>query len=550
MISKLRAIDWLGDSPASSHLFAVLLSLTILATAGILLAIGVTVITASLSDVFILLEGGWRTLQGQRFSIDYYSPLGPIMPLFMALGMWMAGPSALSFVYVNILVFILVSLYAWILGRSRMPPFLAFIFAIWTGFMIAGTSIYASKFTTLGYAALYNRYAMAFLGLILIESLIPARNQDSRRELFWGGATGVLCVTLLFLKINFFGVAMTGLLLGWLLAGRSRLGLIGLGLGMLSAATLMLIYLKFSLSSIVNDLLTAIRVRSASPIAVKHIVRAFNIPQTLLAFPLFLLAALSGRCLQFRGGRKYPKLSLRLGIAALLLFFTLGHLFLYLTNTQGNAPILLAIGIFTLAAHHLRNCRGAHGGMLLQGAGIFIIGVILLSDIASIGYSAYLKFLNKPAIAKEKFNSVSIGGLRVLAKDRIHRQYILRINEGMNLLRKVGSPQNKILSFDFSNPFPFALLWKSPTGDILWWHYGVTFTERIHPSAESVLGGTSIVMLSLKPLDPPSRDGMLQVYHDALEKHGGVLGKSNLWLAITPNDTREKITRIRFPKYK
>ena len=547
MRSKLRAVDWLGDSPATSHLFGALLAVVILAVTGTLLVIGVTVTTASLSDVFILLEGGWRTLQGQRFSLDYYSPLGPVMPLFMALGMLIAGPSAQAFVYINILVFILVSLYAWMLGQGRMPPFLAFIFAVWTGFMIAGTHIYASAFTTLGYAALYNRYAMAFLGLVLVESLTQARDRDSRRELLQGGATGVLLITLFFLKANFFVVAILGLLLGWLLVGRSRLSSTGLGLGILSAAMPILIYLKFSLFGVIGDLNTAIQVRSASSIALKQVGRAFNALQAFFSFAFFLLAAIPGRCVRFRSHKNHPELFFRLGVTVLLLFFVLGHLFLYLTNSQGNTPLLLAIGIFILAAHHFRNCAESHGKIfLLWSAGIFIVGATLLSDVGSIGYSAYLKFWNKPAIAKEKFDSNSLSGLRVLAKDLIQRQYILRINEGINLVRKVGSSRDKILTFDFSNPFPLALSWKSPTGDILWWHYGLTFTERIYPPAESVLGGASIIMIPLKPVDLVSRNRMLQAYHSALEERGGVLGRSNSWIAIAPNDTQKKDVQIKF----
>lgn len=553
MTSMLNTVAWyLSESSMASRLFMILLVVFMLTIVVALIAIGVTVTTASLNDTPILLESGWRVLQGQRASIDYYSPLGPMMSLFIAWGMLIAGPSAKALVSANIIVFIVVSLYAWALGRSRMPPFLSFLFAVFSGLMITGTNIYATHFTGLGYAALYNRYGAAFLGLVLVESIIRTRENESKLELTWGVATGIICAILFFLKINFWGIALVGVILGSLLVGRSRLGWIGLGLGALSAILLMFAYMQFSFSGIFADLIMVIRVKSASAFEWGKIMQAVWGVDVLISSLLFLLMAISGKCVSLHGSRAFKNFSIP-SEKLLLLFFILGHIFLFLTNSQGNAPILLSIGVFIFAAHHFRNClpvsRGSSLCLYFQGlhkqtvfmAIIFVIGSTMFSNVLSIGYSAYFRFWNKEAIASERFDSKSLEDLHVLARDRDHLHYIKKINEGIVGLRAIGNQQDKVLTFDFSNPFPLALLWNSPTGDALWWHKGITFTDDVYPAVEKVLEGASIVMIPTDPVDKASRESVLRIYLGKMEESGGVLATSEFWIAVVPDNAREEM---------
>jgi hypothetical protein len=53
-------------------------------------------------DTFIMFDGGWRVLNGQRPSIDFYSAFGPVSYLLTALGMALSGKSPVAAVYTTI----------------------------------------------------------------------------------------------------------------------------------------------------------------------------------------------------------------------------------------------------------------------------------------------------------------------------------------------------------------------------------------------------------------------------------------------------------------
>src|SRR5271168_2408422 len=44
-------------------------------------------------DIFLLLDGGWRVLNGQRPGVDFSPGTGPLLPLIMAAGLKLAGNS-------------------------------------------------------------------------------------------------------------------------------------------------------------------------------------------------------------------------------------------------------------------------------------------------------------------------------------------------------------------------------------------------------------------------------------------------------------------------
>lgn len=264
----------------------------VLLTTGILATVGVTVTTNYTNDTPILLDGGWRVYQGQRPHVDFYSPLGPVMYLLVAFGMWLGGLSASALVYMNVVVFLAMSLWAWMLAQKRMPPLFVLFFAIYTGFIIIGTNVHGHPFNYLGYAALYNRYGMAFLALVLVESFVRYK-YVFKTEFWWGVSTGVLVALLFFLKINFFLVALGGIILGWWVVGRPRLNWIGLFTGAGFILLAMLIYLRFDLAAVFRDLYMGIAARSGKAFTLQKMLRAIIDFYTLLPLVFFVVIFVS-----------------------------------------------------------------------------------------------------------------------------------------------------------------------------------------------------------------------------------------------------------------
>lgn len=560
MTSILNRFSWcFNDSRRASRLYLILLAVFIVAAVGTLIAIGVSVTTSFLSDTTNLLNGGWRVFEGQRPHVDFYSPLGSITLIFIALGMAISGPSAYALVTANIIVFIAVTIYAWILGRDRTPPFYTFIFAVYSGLLVVGTHVYGVSFDMLGYAAVYNRYGMAFLGLILLESFVRARTEKS--DLIGGIGTGILVITLFFLKINFFLVAAPAVVLGWLLFGRSKKGWIGLCIGIFSMLFIMSLYMGFNLYAYIKDLYMGIRSRVGAAFTREHLSLLGAGINSWLAYLLFIVTIIYGR--QYIPiNRKLQAVSPLLRSIILLLFFASVHIFFFSTNFQGNPPDVFALSVFVIGAYYFnhlsQNSLPRKGKMsdvsattpapywkiIFTVATLYIVGTLVLFNVMSIGYSAYLKFWDSASISELKFNSAPLEDLRILVSDEPHAKFIKKVNEGTELLKLVSTSDDKILTFDFTNPFSFALQRKNPVGDAMWWHEKGDFTTDFHPPEERVFADTQILMISPRAEIERSQVVALRIYADAIEKKAGFLGSGDYWYVFTLQNTEGRFPRV------
>lgn len=170
----------------------------------------------------------------------------------------------------------------------------------------------------------------------------------------------------------------------------------------------------------------------------------------------------------------------------------------------------------------------------------YLVGAVLIPNLLSIGYSAYIRFWNQQAISPIRFLSDSMKDLRVIDDEKTYGQvrYVKKINEGLEILRFAGLPEGKIFVFDFTNPFSFALLRPSPKGDLAVWHKGFTFTEEMHPSPEKALSDASIIMWSADPEMVETRTAMTSIYREEMKKHFMPLASSKLWYVLqrAPDD--------------
>src|SRR5271170_4109624 len=80
------------DSPQASRVCFTLLLALVLLTAEWLVKMGATVVLCFPSDIAGTLDGGWRVINGQIPHVDFYTPLGVVTHLIVALGMRLGGP--------------------------------------------------------------------------------------------------------------------------------------------------------------------------------------------------------------------------------------------------------------------------------------------------------------------------------------------------------------------------------------------------------------------------------------------------------------------------
>jgi hypothetical protein len=124
----------------------------------LMLTVGFPLIRNAPWDIMIQLDGAWRIIHGQKLNVDFAPLIPPLTVLIDSFGMRLTGAKALSILYANIILFIVLTPWAWKIARDRLSAVNAFLFSIFIGSLLIAPRFLASKspyFTS--YAMLYNR---------------------------------------------------------------------------------------------------------------------------------------------------------------------------------------------------------------------------------------------------------------------------------------------------------------------------------------------------------------------------------------------------------
>jgi hypothetical protein len=176
-----------------------------------------------------------------------------------------------------------------------------------------------------------------------------------------------------------------------------------------------------------------------------------------------------------------------------------------------------------------------------------LIGALLVPDLTSIGYSAYLRLPKGYAPSPVSLGSApSLRELTLLPRRGETEdgeqsafecslaivsdyQLGLSIADGAELLKPYLNSGTRIIVLDWFNPFSLALGTKPPTGDALCWHYGRGFTERVHPEVERVLSEVTTIMVPKHPVSAASLKGLRAFLGPVIESRFQRRGESRYW---------------------
>ena len=521
------------DSPRASRMCFSLLLLLVLSTAGFLARMGATMTLIVPWDVTIILDCGWRAINGQIPHVDFYSPLGPVTHLVVALGMRLAGPRVSSIACANACVLLVLAPWAWTIARTRMSAALSFLFTLYVGFMVAATSTYGHAFNQLSYSAIYNRWGVALTALVLIESLGRPRQQLRRRSsVLLGVSTGISLAITFFLKVSFFGVGVMGLLAGVILMPQNRYRWFGLCLGAAVVSLPLLAYLRFDVGAVVHDLSMAARVRNVG--LGRSVIDMVTTPAV---FESVYLIVVLWCVVPSVAGYYRPWLAPKVGLGAFVLYLIFAQAILSLTNTQPPLATLFPVGsllVLEAARRAIRRQEAADSHVLIHNStgwmvtlliALYFVASILVPDMASLPYSAFLCATEGPQMkASQKFAAPPLADLLAPRAP----QYVRIVNDGCELLRLHSGPADRIVSMDLTNPFSFALQRPPSTGDALWWEKH-SFTERVHPDPERVFERAAIVMVPRNRRPAPPDQQPIRVYSGFLGAHYTLVAESAFW---------------------
>jgi len=524
-----HAHGWWHADPGFSHHLAFGLAF------GLLIAtvcyIGVVPVREYAYDLVFFLDNGWRVFNGQRPHVDFSSPWGPVTFLVVASGLKLANGTAQGVAYGTALVGLFIGLWAYRLMLRRMgwaPAALAGIAL--TALCIAPRSLGLPIVAT-SYAMLYNRWGYALLSLVTLECFPSRRVEENRALDFSSGLSpGVAIAILLFLKVSYFLVSI-GLLVFSLLLWRhtTRRRLVGLAIGAGVVSLTLLWYEHFAVHSILTDLQMAAHARSQalSPGALfmapfSHLQEGF-----LLFSALALVVAFADTSLGAR--RRWRPVLLALVIYG-------AGLALLLTNAQESEfPLNATFGLILLSYLLSQEFPlSASYAATLSLFALLVFAPPIATDLATVGVGVW-KAVRPP---QADCSRVPVGGLVPLVMCESSNLNSIRANgralaayltDGVDLLHQHLRKGETVTTFDYYNPFSFALARTPARGGVAAAHNYV-FNDRFHPTADAYFGDADVVMFPKIPAPPPEAHARLvKIYGEALESRFRLAAESSRW---------------------
>ncbi len=536
-----RYFDWFRTVWGASEvpprwLFAVFL-------AGLALICGATALMGAVPtrlfghDIFFLLDNGWRVVNGQRPHLDYYSPWGPVTFLVTAAGLMISGNTVDGVGYGNALVASLIGSWTFYVAKNRLTPPLRVVLSFFLAVLVAAPYPLGYSPFLSSHAMVYNRYGYALLGLIVLETFGSSGNgRDAREEWIGGISTGVALSLTLFLKVSFFLVAAAVVVI--LSAFFRRLAIkriAGLCLGALFAALGMLAYLHFDAGAMLNDLRMAAGARAESLDPRTPLYNFVNHAGFLLGVLAFCKATAV-----VLGNRVPPWSEWRLPLAGTFFFFV--DIALMSSNMQFDGfPICAVFAIMVLSkimevpeaipAEREPSARWYAAALCI---GPLLFAPLFLSDLTAIGYGLWDKAQPSPSTVL-RFTTSNLKPLLLYQSDGYSTRsngsaYTTYVNDGVALLERETRPEEKILTMDMVDPFPYAMERRPPRGGVAAMAYHYTLGDGHRPSDDAYFGDADIVMVPKRPAaeDMYYKD-FWKAYEPGLRRRFKLVAESNWW---------------------
>lgn len=488
-------------------------------------------------DVFIPLDVSWRVMNGQRPHVDFTSAWGPVWFLLGTLGLSISRHSVNGVGYSNAIMGLFLGCWSFFLGRNRLASVPRTILSFLLAAMVAAPYPLGQAFYESSHAMVYNRYGYALLGLILLECLAENRaatqEQDRLQQWVGGASTGAALSLTLFLKASYFFVGVVLIAATWLLANRHEIRrLLGMLAGFCTVSICLLAYLRFDVAAMLRDLGMAGAARAVTITSKVVVVQnTLGHGSVLLAVVLLAMAAM----LTPDAGRD-PRV---LFIGMLIFAADIG---LMSSNQQnGDFPLCAVFAVLILSAitrdQSPQAVRKPDSYPPLQSGAVLLALLLFLpllsSDLAGLAYGAWRKA--KPARPQEvlHFTTENLAPLLLYDADPPRsngREFTTYVNDGVALLARQSRPDEKVLSIDMTNPFPYALARRPPHGGIASPAYGRDIDEMNRPSDDQFFDDADIVMVPKHPaLDQAFWTGFYNAYEPGLKQRYYLAAETSWW---------------------
>ena len=505
-------------------------------------------------DMMVLLDGGWRVVNGQVPHTDFHNPIGPLSYLLVAFGMKVAAPSTASITYGNVLLLALLLPLAWYIASARLPWAVAFVFVLFLSIFLVSPRPpgYGIRETT--YAMIYNRQGYVLISLLLLYVFLKPQNSAKQSPSIEGSFVGVLLALLLYCKITYFLVGAALTLFAVVLGGRPRRWFLALAGAFGGVCVAFASMLHINLHSYLSDIVAAGHSQSRA-MRFKFLLQSLTSNGTWIYMLVFCLCIWTWA--ENRDGRSWFS-TLRAWLIAGSI--VAGALLISSGNaSQGGGmddPLYFIAAVIFLEVFRRQNAeqlaqrgtavRFAHASSLVLVVPVFC-GTILVPDLASCAYAWAWNVEKRPVYSpSRRIHSTNLRDFYVPESTQ-HitaywpaRDHPARINDGIDLLQRYLQRGDRVTTVAFGNPFSFALGLMPARDGPLWWDLNFSFDRLHHPAAEDFLGDASLVMVP-RLADRSNgccfatADVVLELYGDYLHAHFHELASTDTWLLYRRN---------------
>jgi len=480
-------------------------------------------------DICMYLDGGWRVLQGHIPHIDFTSVLGVLFFLLVAASMKLTGATIWSLIWLNLFMFVVLSTWAFVLSSNRMSPINTLLSSFAAGLSVCGTYTTGFPLEMTSYAMNYNRYCYAMIFIVIIEQFFLSETENKYTDIFGGLSTGIMSAAMFLIKPSYFVAAILIIIVRYFLFGQSLKWFISFMAGLAAALLPVVVYMKFNMIPLIEDYLRAGKLRTHwmthRLIMEKLKFQIFNF-LSLLACWLLLpkeLGHYKGR--EISSGR----------IGLVLLFLTILGFGFQLTNYGFvDLPLFAIISIIPLEYFRRSRFFKKHGNSWSPKLYSSLILLFLIVSGSFYSKNFYSLVFAEQAVQNDlpsvkKFNAENIKEFYVIRADGPHSNYYVEmINDGLDILRRHTTHNDKIICSIMGNIFSFALQRESPRGDTVFVGYNGTFNEKIFWEPERFFRECDVFMVPTES-DCEAAGPFVKVYFDYLKKHFRLKANSRYW---------------------
>jgi hypothetical protein len=505
-------------------------------------------------DMFVPLEGALHLQHGHLPHRDFVSPLGILYYVIHYLPGLVVPVSASTLVYANLLAALPIALVALIVGRQRLPLWLASVVALYLGLVASSPRQIGEAATAISNNASYNRFGWALIGLLALVAACPRPDPARRSSLVDGAVVGALLTALFLIKLTYAGAALGIVLVTLVTVRRLTDWRFPATLFGLFVAIVLLVELGTGLIH-----LYLADVRMAASVATDVLRPAFAM--RLLSYcATGAVAVLVIGLLNEPGQRRYrvwvPRTLLSLAIV-------LAGVAIGIQNHPELENPLLAIAVLVAGYPALRLMRrpaadaadgaiGPRTGRLCATGFVAMAAVSMVQDVAAIGWTAMaprargaeVAWLAGTPIADLALSGANLPSGPLGTDPAVRNDVALMgvIGDGVALLRPHvrGRRDAVVLPLTFSNPFPLILGLPPVRHEVAWWHAGRTFSQETRPEPDLLLGGVDYVLMPKRYMSYSTVLAFRAAYAPEIARDFRLVDENGSWQLLARRDCQAR----------